>query len=78
MNGIFGTDGVRGRANAGVMTAEMAMRLAMAAGRYFTRGSHRVVIGKDPRLSGYMLESAMQAGFTSVGMEVLLTGPIPT
>lgn len=78
MNGIFGTDGVRGRANAGVMTAETAMRLAMAAGRYFTRGSHRVVIGKDPRLSGYMLESAMQAGFTSVGMEVLLTGPIPT
>lgn len=76
--GIFGTDGVRGRANEAPMTAEVAMRLAMAAGTYFTRGSHRVVIGKDPRLSGYMLESAMEAGFTSVGMEVLLTGPIPT
>ncbi|MGB1212518.1 MAG: phosphoglucosamine mutase [Pikeienuella sp.] len=75
---IFGTDGVRGRANEAPMTAEVAMRLAMAAGRYFTRGSNRVVIGKDPRLSGYMLESAMEAGFTSVGMEVLLTGPIPT
>ncbi|MEM7524059.1 MAG: phosphoglucosamine mutase [Pseudomonadota bacterium] len=78
MNGIFGTDGVRGRANDGVMTAETAMKLAMAAGRYFTRGSHRVVIGKDTRLSGYMLEGAMEAGFTSVGMEVLQTGPIPT
>ena len=78
MSGLFGTDGVRGEANRGAMTAETAMRLAMAAGRYFTRGSHRVVIGKDPRLSGYMLESAMQAGFTSVGMEVLLTGPVPT
>ncbi|MEM7547322.1 MAG: phosphoglucosamine mutase [Pseudomonadota bacterium] len=80
MSGLFGTDGVRGRANSGAMTAEMAMRLAMAAGRYFTRGDHmhRVVIGKDPRLSGYMLEGAMEAGFTSVGMEVLQTGPIPT
>ncbi|MEX2519856.1 MAG: phosphoglucosamine mutase [Paracoccaceae bacterium] len=78
MSGIFGTDGVRGEANQGVMTAEVAMKLAMAAGRYFTRGTHRVVIGKDSRLSGYMLESAMQAGFTSVGMEVLLTGPVPT
>lgn len=80
MNGIFGTDGVRGEANRGVMTAETAMKLAMAAGRYFTRGDHRhrVVIGKDPRLSGYMIEGAMEAGFTSVGMEVLLTGPIPT
>jgi phosphoglucosamine mutase len=76
--GIFGTDGVRGQANGPSMTAEVAMRLAMAAGQYFTRGSHRVVIGKDPRLSGYMLESAMEAGFTSVGMEVLLTGPLPT
>ncbi|MFV0472887.1 MAG: phosphoglucosamine mutase [Pikeienuella sp.] len=80
MSGIFGTDGVRGEANRGVMTAETAMRLAMAAGRFFTRGDHRhrVVIGKDPRLSGYMIEGAMEAGFTSVGMEVLLTGPIPT
>lgn len=65
MNGIFGTDGVRGEANRGVMTAETAMKLAMAAGRYFTRGDHRhrVVIGKDPRLSGYMIEGAMEAGF---------------
>ena len=78
MSGLFGTDGVRGEANGSVLTAETAMRLAMAAGRYFTRGAHRVVIGKDPRLSGYMLEAAMQAGFTSVGMEVLRTGPIPT
>ncbi len=78
MAGLFGTDGVRGEANRGVMTAETAMRLAMAAGRYFSAGSHRVVIGKDPRLSGYMIEGAMEAGFTSVGMEVLQTGPIPT
>lgn len=80
MGDLFGTDGVRGRANQGKMTAETAMRLAMAAGRYFTRGPHRhrVVIGKDPRLSGYMFEGAMEAGFTSAGMEVLLTGPIPT
>lgn len=75
---LFGTDGVRGRANTHPMTAEIAMRLAMAAGRYFTRGSHRVVIGKDTRLSGYMLESAMQAGFTSTGMNVFLLGPVPT
>lgn len=80
MSRFFGTDGVRGEANNGVMTAETAMKLAMAAGRYFTRGAHRhrVVIGKDTRLSGYMIEGAMEAGFTSVGMEVLLTGPIPT
>lgn len=80
MAGLFGTDGVRGRANAGVMTPETAMRLAQAAGSYFTRGAHmhRVVVGKDPRLSGYMIEGAMEAGFTSVGMEVLQTGPIPT
>jgi phosphoglucosamine mutase len=80
MSSLFGTDGVRGRANTGKMTAETAMRLAMAAGQYFTRGDHmhRVVIGKDPRLSGYMIEGAMEAGFTSVGMEVLQTGPIPT
>ena len=75
---LFGTDGVRGRANTPPMTAETAMKLAMAAGRYFTRGSHRVVIGKDTRLSGYMLESAMQAGFCSTGMDVFLTGPMPT
>lgn len=75
---IFGTDGVRGRTNQHPMTAEMAMKLAMAAGRYFTRGSHRVVIGKDTRLSGYMLEGAMQAGFTATGMEVFRLGPAPT
>jgi phosphoglucosamine mutase len=77
---LFGTDGVRGRANTGALTAEMAMRLGMAAGRHFRNGGHRhrVVIGKDTRLSGYMLETAMTAGFTSVGMDVFLLGPIPT
>ena len=76
----FGTDGIRGRTNAGVMTAEVAMKVGQAAGRRFLRGSHRhrVVIGKDTRLSGYMLENAMVAGFTSVGMEVVLLGPMPT
>jgi phosphoglucosamine mutase len=76
----FGTDGIRGRTNAGVMTAEVAMKVGQAAGRHFLRGSHRhrVVIGKDTRLSGYMLESAMVAGFTSVGMDVVLLGPMPT
>ena len=66
---LFGTDGVRGTANTEPMTAETAMRLGMAAGHYFTRGDHRhtVVIGKDTRLSGYMLEPALTAGFTSVG-----------
>jgi len=77
---LFGTDGIRGLANSEPMTAETAMRLGMAAGRRFTRGSHRhtVVIGKDTRLSGYMLEPALVAGFVSVGMDVLLVGPIPT
>jgi len=76
----FGTDGIRGRANTHPMTAEVAMRLGQAAGRYFTSGPHRhqVVIGKDTRRSGYMLETALTAGFTSVGMDVLQTGPIPT
>ena len=76
----FGTDGIRGRTNRGVMTADVAMRVGQAAGRRFLRGSHRhrVVIGKDTRLSGYMLESAMVAGFTSVGMDVVLLGPMPT
>ncbi|WP_375250383.1 phosphoglucosamine mutase [Sphingomonas sp.] len=76
----FGTDGIRGLTNTGAMTAEMAMKVGMAAGRYFLRGGHRhrVVIGKDTRLSGYMLESALQAGFTSVGMDVTLVGPMPT
>ncbi len=76
----FGTDGIRGKTNAGVMTAAVAMKVGQAAGRRFLRGDHRhrVVIGKDTRLSGYMLESAMVAGFTSVGMDVILLGPMPT
>jgi phosphoglucosamine mutase len=77
---LFGTDGVRGLANTEPMTAETAMRLGMAAGHYFTRGKHRhtVVIGKDTRLSGYMLEPALTAGFISMGMDVVLLGPLPT
>ncbi|MGJ0237140.1 phosphoglucosamine mutase [Novosphingobium fluoreni] len=77
---FFGTDGIRGRTNAGVMTAATAMKVGQAAGTRFLRGSHRhrVVIGKDTRLSGYMLENAMVAGFTSVGMDVVLLGPMPT
>ncbi|VVT20518.1 phosphoglucosamine mutase [Sphingomonas sp. EC-HK361] len=76
----FGTDGIRGLTNIAPMTAEMAMKVGMAAGAHFLRGGHRhrVVIGKDTRLSGYMLESAMVAGFTSVGMDVVLLGPMPT
>ena len=75
----FGTDGIRGRAN-GKITAELAMKVGQAAGLMFQRGDHRhrVVIGKDTRLSGYMIEYAMVAGFTSVGMDVLLLGPAPT
>ncbi len=76
----FGTDGIRGATNMSPMTAEMAMKVGMAAGAYFQRGDHRhrVVIGKDTRLSGYMLESALVAGFTSVGMDVVMVGPMPT
>ena len=76
----FGTDGIRGLTNTAPMTAEMAMKVGMAAGRYFVRGDHRhrVVIGKDTRLSGYMLENAMVAGFTAVGMDCVLLGPMPT
>jgi phosphoglucosamine mutase len=79
MRKYFGTDGIRGRAN-GVITPELALRVGQAAGLHFLRGDHRnrVVIGKDTRLSGYMIESALQAGFTSVGMDVLLLGPMPT
>src|SRR5215211_3970044 len=75
----FGTDGIRGRAN-GLITPELALKVGQAAGLVFQRGDHRhrVVIGKDTRLSGYMIEYAMVAGFTSVGMDVLLTGPMPT
>ncbi len=77
---LFGTDGVRGRANTAPMTAEIAMRIGMAAGQVFHRGAHRnrAVIGKDTRLSGYMLEQALTAGFLSVGVDVFLLGPIPT
>ncbi|NNF90833.1 MAG: phosphoglucosamine mutase [Boseongicola sp.] len=78
---LFGTDGVRGRANTYPMTAENALKLGAAAGRYFRRDgspAHRVVIGKDTRLSGYMFENALTAGFTSTGMNVLLFGPVPT
>jgi phosphoglucosamine mutase len=75
----FGTDGIRGRAN-GVITPELALKVGQAAGVTFQSGDHRhrVLIGKDTRLSGYMIETALVAGFTSVGMDVLLTGPMPT
>jgi phosphoglucosamine mutase len=75
----FGTDGIRGQANK-VITPELALKVGQAAGLAFQRGEdrHRVVIGKDTRLSGYMIETALVAGFTSVGMDVLLLGPIPT
>ena len=77
---FFGTDGIRGLTNAEPMTAETALKVGQAAGAHFLRGDHRhrVVIGKDTRLSGYMMESAMVAGFTSVGMDVVLLGPMPT
>lgn len=78
---LFGTDGIRGSANTPPMTAEIALRIGAAVGRYFTRDGHsvhRVVIGKDTRLSGYMFENALTAGLTSTGMNVLLLGPVPT
>ncbi len=76
----FGTDGIRGLANKHPMTAEVALKVGMAAGKLFQTGSHRhrVVIGKDTRLSGYMLEAALMSGFTSVGVDVFLLGPMPT
>ncbi len=76
----FGTDGIRGRANVHPMTSEIALRVGMAAGKVLQNGSHRhrVVIGKDTRLSGYMIETAMTSGFTAAGMEVFLLGPVPT
>ena len=76
----FGTDGIRGRAN-GVITPELALKVGQATGVVFRRAGedrHRVVIGKDTRLSGYMIETALIAGFTSVGMDVLQLGPMPT
>ena len=77
---FFGTDGIRGRTNEGNMRAVIAMRVAQAAGAHFARGDHRhrVVIGKDTRLSGYMMENALVAGFTSVGVDVIMVGPLPT
>ncbi|WP_374312618.1 phosphoglucosamine mutase [Dongia sp.] len=77
---LFGTDGMRGLANAEPITAMTALRLALAAGAHFTRGGHRhrVIIGKDTRLSGYMLETALTSGFLSMGMDVMLLGPLPT
>jgi phosphoglucosamine mutase len=77
---FFGTDGIRGRTNENPMTAAMAQRVGQAAGAHFVRGDHRhrVVIGKDTRLSGYMMESALISGFTSVGMDVVMVGPVPT
>ncbi len=77
---LFGTDGIRGRANAWPITADLALRVGMAAGRHFTRGAHRhrVVIGKDTRRSSYMLETALTAGFTSMGLDVTTLGPVPT
>lgn len=77
---LFGTDGIRGTANTHPMTAEIALKVGMAAGRYFNRGDHRhrVVIAKDTRLSGYMIENALTSGFLSMGMDVLLFGPLPT
>ena len=77
---LFGTDGIRGKANSEPMTAGLALRLGQAAGLWFTRGAHRhrVVIGKDTRLSGYMIEPALTAGFIGAGMDVVLVGPLPT
>jgi phosphoglucosamine mutase len=77
---FFGTDGIRGKTNETPMTAAMAQRVGQAAGAHFVRGEHRhrVVIGKDTRLSGYMMESALVSGFTSVGMDVVMVGPVPT
>jgi phosphoglucosamine mutase len=76
----FGTDGIRGRANTYPMTAEVALKLGMAAALQFRRGNHRhrVVIGKDTRLSGYMIKPALTSGFVAMGMDVVLVGPMPT
>ena len=77
---LFGTDGIRGTANIHPMTADIALKVGMAAGQQFLRGEHRhrVVIAKDTRLSGYLIEPALTAGFISVGMDVILVGPMPT
>src|SRR4030088_851350 len=77
---LFGTDGIRGTANTAPMTAAIALKVGMSAGQQFTRGTHRhrVVIAKDTRLSGYMIEPALTAGFIAAGMDVTLVGPLPT
>src|SRR3982751_4919757 len=77
---LFGTDGIRGTANIPPMTADIALKVGMAAGQQFMRGSHRhrVVIAKDTRLSGYMIEPALAAGFIAAGMDVVMVGPLPT
>jgi len=77
---LFGTDGIRGTANSEPMTPETALKVAMAVGECFRNGTHKhlVVIGKDTRLSGYMLEPALTAGFVTMGMDVVLIGPLPT
>src|ERR1700758_2193682 len=77
---LFGTDGIRGTANTPPMTADIALKVGMAAGQQYLRGDHRhrVVIAKDTRLSGYMIEPALTAGFIAVGMDVVLVGPMPT
>ena len=80
MRRFFGTDGIRGKANSVPMTADLMLKIGVAAARYFTSGSHRhrAVIGKDTRLSGYMIEPALTSGFISMGMDVILVGPMPT
>ena len=80
MNKYFGTDGIRGQANQFPMTAEIALKVGMAVGAKFIDGNHRhrVVIGKDTRLSGYIIEPALTAGLASIGMDVFLVGPVPT
>jgi phosphoglucosamine mutase len=77
---LFGTDGIRGKANTAPITAEVALQVAMATAVQLRRGNHRhkVVIGKDTRLSGYLLEPALTSGFISMGMDVVLVGPMPT
>ena len=77
---LFGTDGIRGTANIEPMTAEIALKVGMAAGLHFMRGNyrHKVVIGKDTRLSGYLIEPALTAGFVAAGVDPILVGPIPT
>jgi phosphoglucosamine mutase len=77
---FFGTDGIRGLTNTDPMTAQMALCVGMAAGAHFLRGDHRhrVVIGKDTRLSGYMFEAALEVGFIAAGVNVMLIGPLPT